>query len=110
MEPVRWEQHRRVPRAAAAVLGSLRITGPDTDPLRRFHERDWQDVLAFCDRAQLTLLFGDLASGVEIVRRRMRELRGERRIGPRVYSERASGIGAFWRSRASSRVKASSGS
>jgi len=49
----------RVPGAVSAVMAALRF-GRETASLDR--DLPWQDVLDFCDRSSLTLLFGSAVS------------------------------------------------
>ena len=45
----------RIPRYALAVLEALSFPGADHRRLQALTEAEWRKVLAFCDRAQLTL-------------------------------------------------------
>lgn len=46
----------RIPRYALAVMEALRFDEAATGRLEALTEEEWQQVLAFCDRAQLTLI------------------------------------------------------
>jgi len=52
----------RLPRYAAALLEALQYSGENTGLLGALGDTDWKSLLAFCDRAQLTLTFGTVAA------------------------------------------------
>jgi MFS family permease len=52
----------RLPRFAAALLGSLQYSGESAGLLNALDDAEWKSLLSFCDRAQLTLTFGHFAA------------------------------------------------
>ena len=52
----------RLPRYAAALLEALQYSGENTGLLGALDDTEWKSLLAFCDRAQLTLTFGHVAA------------------------------------------------
>ena len=58
-----WARDRRLPPGIRAVLASLHLSHPERETLRSLDERAWQAALSFCDRTQLTLVFGRAAGG-----------------------------------------------
>ncbi len=60
MPPVRWRQVAELPRACAAVLAALNFAEPSEELLSSLRENEWDEALGFCDRSQLTLVFGDV--------------------------------------------------
>jgi len=52
-----------LPRFAKALMRALRFQERCTEDLSRLSEREWRDLLAFSDPAQLTLLLGCVAAG-----------------------------------------------
>lgn len=90
MRTVRWEENFRLPRGVREVLSALRFREPTADLLRTLEDRDWEAALAFCDRAQLTLLVGRLcADSLPVwVRERIgRNLAGHTRHAQRLKGE-----------------------
>ena len=59
MPPLRWQQVPRLPRPCAAVLAVLNFAEPSAELLVSLRENEWDQALRFCDRSQLTLVFGD---------------------------------------------------
>ncbi len=59
MPPLRWQQAPRLPRPCAAVLAALNFADPSAELLVSLPENEWDEALRFCDRSQLTLVFGD---------------------------------------------------
>ena len=59
MPPLRWQQVPRLPRPCAAVLVALNFAEPSAELLVSLGENEWDQALRFCDRSQLTLVFGD---------------------------------------------------
>ena len=59
MPPVRWQQVAELPRPRAAVLAALNFAEPSEELLVSLRENEWDEALRFCDRSQLTLVFGD---------------------------------------------------
>lgn len=53
----------RLPPRLRAVVAALRFNGRDPEPLLRLSEDDWRQMLAFCDRHQLTLPLASAAEG-----------------------------------------------
>jgi hypothetical protein len=51
-----------LPHFAAAVLSALRLQDPSIEGLKGLTDSEWNQALSFCDRAQLTLLLGDVCS------------------------------------------------
>ena len=59
MPPVRWQQVAELPRPCAAVLAALNFAEPSEELLVSLCDDEWDEALRFCDRSQLTLVFGD---------------------------------------------------
>ena len=90
MRPVVWERNPNLPAGPAAVLAALRLDEPRLEPLKALPESEWKRTLAFCDRAQLTLLLGALdpaALPVEVRERIGRNSAAARQRAARVDSE-----------------------
>jgi len=49
-----------IPPEVSALLSALHLNEPDTTPLMRLSNREWRDLLAFSDRAHLTLQIAQL--------------------------------------------------
>ncbi len=52
----------RLPRYAAALLEPLQYSGENAGLLSALDDAEWNNLLSFCDRAQMTLTFGRLAT------------------------------------------------
>lgn len=63
MPPDLWHRNERIPKWAAALLASLRFSEAQTGGLAQLEDAEWQALLAFCDRMQLTLIFGEACRG-----------------------------------------------
>ena len=90
MRPVAWERNPNLPAGPAAVLAALRLEDPSFEPLKALPESEWKRTLAFCDRAQLTLLAGALDPAilpVEVRERIGRDLASAGQRAARVESE-----------------------
>ena len=59
MPPLRWQQVAELPRPRAAVLAALNFAEPSEELLVSLCDDEWDEALRFCDRSQLTLVFGD---------------------------------------------------
>lgn len=59
MLPLRWQHLPRLPRPPAAVFAALSLTEP-AGLFDGFDDEAWRELLRFCDRAQLTLVFGEV--------------------------------------------------
>jgi hypothetical protein len=57
-------RRRNVPTFVAPLLEALQFRGASMDGLKQLDEAAWEALLAFCDRAHLTLLLSDLPAGV----------------------------------------------
>lgn len=68
---VDWSRRSALPVEVRAAMQALRM-GSDVGALRSLNEAEWERLLAWCDRMQLTLILADLARPVlpEAVRRR----------------------------------------
>ena len=57
-------RRRNIPIFFAPLLSALQFQGASTDGLRQLDAAEWEALLAFCDRAHLTLPLSDLPAGV----------------------------------------------
>jgi predicted MFS family arabinose efflux permease len=55
---------REVPRYITALIASLQCRGARQDAIQELDDREWQELLAFCDAAHVTLFLSKLDGGV----------------------------------------------
>ncbi len=70
-----WQRNDSIPRWAAALFSALRFSEASVAGLAQLDEAEWQTLLAFCDRMQLTLLLPSVGGAAlpDRVRRRIAE-------------------------------------
>ena len=75
MSPGQWHEIPWLPRWAATVLAALSFARASAGSVESLSDADWRQALAFCDRAQLTLVLGEVCGEhlPEWVRRRIEE-------------------------------------
>ena len=55
-----WNERTALPRTVRAVLSSLRLDPPPRASFAGWTQREWKQVLQFCDRMRITLVLADL--------------------------------------------------